>query len=71
MIKDITPEFKANEMLRDFIGDKGQTPIIVLEARDHAILACKMIINETGSTFFYRVIDVLEALTFGTNKSIK
>jgi len=64
MIRDITPEFKANEMLREFIGDKGQNKLTVNDARVHSILACKMIIKETGSTFYYRVITVLEALTF-------
>jgi len=63
-MRNITPERKANEMLVMFIGDKGQDVKIMEEARRNSIIACQIVLAETSSTFFYRVIEVLKRLNF-------
>lgn len=54
----------ANYLLVRFIGkDNPPTGLVVSKAKRESIIACEILIEETGRTFFYRVKTYLEELT--------
>ena len=53
----------ANDLLVMFMDGDPATGIVVSNAKRSSIIACNLLIKETGAGYFYKVKEYLEGLT--------
>mgnify|MGYP003674497199 CR=1 FL=1 len=53
----------ANDLLVLFMNGDPATMSVVSKAKESSLIACDILIKETGAGYFYRVKEYLEGLT--------